>query len=63
LAKIAALFTGKAPLVTKETMQSGSSVSTYENIKIKEKLNLKFIPVAQSCKDFSELYMKEVINK
>ena len=63
LAKIAALFTGKTPLVTKETTQAGSSVSTYENIKIKEKLNLKFIPVAQSCKDFSELYMKEVINK
>ena len=62
LAKVSALFTGKDPLITKETALAGKSISIYENDKIKTALNFKFTSVKQSCIDFSEMYSKEFRN-
>ena len=59
LAKISALFTGKSPLITKETALSGKSISIYKNNKIKKALNFEFTSVEQSCKDFSEMYLRD----
>lgn len=62
LAKLISLITRKAPMLTKETAQAGNNISIYENDKIKKTLNFEFIPVEQSCKDFSKLFLKDYIN-
>lgn len=59
IAKIISLFTGKSPLITKETMLAGNSISVFENSKIKKALSFEFKPVEQSCKDFSMLFLKD----
>ena len=59
LAKIFSFFTRKTPMLTKETAQAGNNTSIYENDKIKKALNFEFIPVEQSCNDFSKLYLKD----
>jgi len=59
-AKVISIITGKAPSLTKETAKAGNGISIYENDKIKKALDFEFIPVAQSCKDFSKLYLKDL---
>ena len=59
IAKIISIISGKPPLITKETVLAGNSVSIYENKKIKTMLNYQFKSVEQSCKDFSMLFLKE----
>ena len=59
IAKLISLITGKAPMLTKETAKAGNNTSIYENDKIKKALNFEFIPVEQSCNDFSKLYLKD----
>ena len=63
LAKVISILTRKAPMLTKETTKAGNGISIYENHKIKKALNFEFIPVAQSCKDFSEMYLNDQFNK
>jgi nucleoside-diphosphate-sugar epimerase len=60
LAKVISIITRKAPILTKETAKAGNNISIYENHKIKKSLEIEFIPVAQSCKDFSEMYLKDL---
>ena len=60
IAKVISFFTRKAPMLTKETAQAGNNTSIYENHKIKKALNLEFIPVEQSCKDFSNMYKRDL---
>ena len=59
IAKIISIISRKSPLITKETVLAGNSISVYNNKKIKTALNYKFISVEQSCKDFSMLFLKE----
>jgi len=59
IAKIISLFTGKGPVITKESVLAGNNISVYENNKIKKALNFEFKSIEQSCKDFSELFLKE----
>ena len=59
IAKVVSIFTRKTPLITKETVLAGNSISIYDNKKIKKTLNYKFKSVEQSCKDFSDLFLKE----
>ena len=54
LAKIVSVLTGKAPLLTKETAESGNKTTRFSNAKIKSLLNFKFRPVKKSCFDFSD---------
>ncbi len=55
-AKVISIITGKSPSLTKETAKAGNGISIYENNKIKKALDFEFIPVEQSCKDFSKMY-------
>ena len=59
IAKIISIISRKSPLITKETVLAGNSISVYNNKKIKTALNYKFRSVEQSCKDFSMLFLKE----
>ena len=59
IAKIISIISGKSPLITKETVLAGNSISIYENKKIKTTLNYQFKSVEQSCKDFSTLFIQE----
>ena len=59
VAKIISIICRKPPLITKEIVLAGNSISVYENKKIKTTLNYKFKSVEQSCKDFSMLFLKE----
>ena len=59
IAKIISIISLKSPLITKETVLVGNSISVYDNKKIKTALNYKFRSVEQSCKDFSVLFLKE----
>lgn len=59
IAKIISIICGKPPLITKETVLAGNSISIYENKKIKTTLNYQFKSVEQSCKDFSTLFIQE----
>ena len=59
IAKIISIISRKSPLITKETVIAGNSISVYNNKKIKTALNYKFRSVEQSCKDFSMLFLKE----
>jgi len=59
IAKIISIISRKPPLITKETVLAGNSISVYDNKKIKTALNYKFRSVEQSCKDFSVLFLKE----
>ena len=59
IAKFVSIIRRKPPLITKETILAGNSVSIYENKKIKTAINYQFKSVEQSCKDFSMLFLKE----
>ena len=59
IAKIVSIISGKPPLITKEIVLAGNSISIYENKKIKTTLNYQFKSVEQSCKDFSTLFIQE----
>ena len=59
IAKVISIFTRKTPLISKETVLAGNSISIYDNKKIKSSLNYKYKSVEQSCKDFSDLFLKE----
>ena len=59
IAKIISIISRKSPIITKETVLAGNSISVYDNKKIKTALNYKFRSVKQSCKDFSMLFLKE----
>ena len=60
VAKVISMITRKAPMLTKETAKAGNGISIYENDKIKKALNFEFIPVEQSCNDFSKMYLKDL---
>ena len=60
VAKVISIITRKSPMLTKETAKAGNGISIYENGKIKKALNFEFIPVEQSCNDFSKMYLKDL---
>jgi len=60
LAKLISIFSGKAPVFTKETAAAGSKVSSFSNAKIKYLLDFKFRAVKKSCFDFSDFLLKDV---
>jgi len=51
-------ITGKAPLVTKETARTSLGFYYYENDKVKNVLDYRFIPVEKSVKDLANFYQK-----
>ncbi|MDG1850081.1 MAG: NAD-dependent epimerase/dehydratase family protein [Flavobacteriales bacterium] len=63
VAKLISIFSGKAPIFTKETAEAGNKISSYNNAKIKNLLNFKFRAVKKSCFDFSDFLLKDVGEK
>jgi len=51
IAKLTAFFTGKSPSLTRDAARSSFNHSYYSNKKIRETLNIRFRPVAESIHD------------
>ena len=58
LSSIISLITGKAPMITKETVESSHTTVQYTNNKIKEKLDYSFKSISQTCKEFSPCFFE-----
>ncbi len=56
--KVASLFTGKAPLITKETAHNANSFYSYSSEKIIKEFGFEFIPLEKSIVDTCGLFMK-----
>ena len=56
--KLISMFSGKSPLITKETAKSANTFYSYTSKRISEELNFAFIPVEQSIKDTCSLFLK-----
>jgi len=63
LEAVRCFFTGKKPLITKETARSGRSVKTYSNKKIIDTFNYSFISVEKSVADIAAFFPKELKEK
>jgi len=50
-AKLASLFTGKAPALTKDSARSSFNLSYYSNEKIKTTININFKPLTESIRE------------
>lgn len=55
---IRSFFSGKAPLITKETARQAMSTSKYDNSKIKQ-LGVEFTPIKQSIQKYCKWYIKD----
>lgn len=53
-------LTGRSSIITRETASTANQKNYYSNEKIKKALNFQFIPVAQSIKDTSYEFLKDV---
>lgn len=56
---VKSLFTGKSPLITKETANKSMINSSYANAKISEALSYEFTPIRESIKKYSKWFMSE----
>ena len=50
-AKLASLFTGKAPALTRDSARSSFNLSYYSNAKIKATININFKPLTESIRE------------
>ncbi len=51
-------FSGKPPLVTKETARTSLGEYYYKNDKVKESLNYQFRPIKETIKDLASFYQQ-----
>jgi nucleoside-diphosphate-sugar epimerase len=63
LEQLRSLITGSTSLITKETAQLAKSLVTYNNQKIKNKLNFEFQTIDETLKWCCEYYMKKANGK
>ncbi|MBS4013792.1 MAG: NAD-dependent epimerase/dehydratase family protein [Bacteroidetes bacterium] len=61
LEKVRSVFSGKKPLITKETVRNAANVSYYSNKKIIEKTGYSFIPINDAIKNTCRFYEKYLI--
>ncbi|MEC8610909.1 MAG: NAD-dependent epimerase/dehydratase family protein [Bacteroidota bacterium] len=59
LEKVKSIFTGKKPLITKETANKSMTNSSYSNQKICKALSYEFIPVRESVKNYSRWFLAD----
>lgn len=52
-------LTGVEPLVTKDAARTASHTSLYSNAKLKQAIDIEFIPIRQSIKDACHAFLKE----
>lgn len=62
LEALKSMFTGRTPLITKETIQLASRRYYYDNSKVRKALNYTFRPVAETVQEVAAAYLKEVSN-
>lgn len=56
---VRSLFTGKKPVITKETARSAQGIYHYSNKKVLAATGMQFIPVMQSVDETAEVFLKE----
>ncbi len=56
--KLRSFFTGKKPVVTRETARTAQSTYYYENDKVKKQLQFEFRPVKETVRDITHEYRK-----
>ena len=61
LEKMRSMFTGKMPLVTRETVRTSSNNYRYSAEAIEKELNIKFIPISQTIADMCRFMKSEKI--
>lgn len=59
LAKIGSLFSGKKPLVTKQTTKSSLSKTLYSSAKIEKALDFSFTPIDKVITETGRLFLKD----
>ncbi len=55
-------ITGKKPAITRETVRTANSHSSYSAKKIMNDLNFKFMPIEQSIQDIGKIFLKDHIS-
>ena len=55
---VKSIFTGKRPIVTKETARTAMQVSRYSNEKFIEASNMTFSPVRETIRNICDIYVK-----
>lgn len=58
LEKVRSLFTGKKPLITRETARNANSVRLFSNDKIRNAISIEFRPVEEAARNTAEFYRK-----
>jgi dihydroflavonol-4-reductase len=57
--KVASLFTGKRPLITRQTAQTANSVYRYSNEKFVKATGMKFTPIRDTIRQTAAIFLKE----
>jgi nucleoside-diphosphate-sugar epimerase len=57
--RVASWFTGKAPVMTKESVRSSSQISLYDGSKISSFIDFKYTPVSKSISDTVSIFLNE----
>jgi len=57
--KIQSVFTGKRPLITKETAKTANSVFQYSNEKFKQTTGMKFTPIREIIQQTAQIFLKQ----
>jgi hypothetical protein len=60
--KIASLFNGKPPLISRETAASSKAVNNYDGRKIVKRFNFNYLPISESIKQTAEFLKNEMQN-
>ncbi len=59
LLKLGSWFTGKPPLITRDTARSSSSVSLYDGSKIDQVIGFRYTPIDHTIQKIADIYIKE----
>ena len=62
LEKLRSLLMHREPLITRETMQTSTRMYRYSNEKIKSRLPVEFIPIADSVRDTAQQFLNDFKN-
>lgn len=54
------LFTGKEPIITKETITAGLEKNTFNNARIKQTINFQFTPLAETLKFVCKAFLNDI---
>jgi len=57
--KVQSYFTGKSPMITKQTARTANSIHRYSNKKLVEATGIHFIPMKESIEKTAEIFLKD----